>query len=107
MQLRVRKIAQAGSGGSHVTIYDADVQLIGDGVQVEVVNVDPKDTMQADVDAARNAIQFGAEKVLRPRGQGAIIRIDRLVIHPVDFKPRKYEQYTTEVLTRLLVEAEL
>jgi hypothetical protein len=33
---------------------------------------------------------------------GAVIRIDRIVLHPVDFKPRKFEQYTAEELRRLV-----
>jgi hypothetical protein len=69
-----------------------------------VLSVDPQDAQPADVDAARDAIQRGAEKVLQPLEQGALIRVWRLVIHSVDFKPQKFEQYTMEELARVLGE---
>jgi hypothetical protein len=104
LELSIHKVAQAASGGSHVTIYEAEVEFVASGVQVEVLGVHPNDALPAYVDVARDAIRRGAEKVLQSRGQGAIIRIKRLVIHPIDFKPRKFEQYTAEELARLLAE---
>jgi hypothetical protein len=104
LKLRVRKVAQAASGGSHVTIYEAEVELVSGEVQVEVLGVEPKEALPVEVDAARDAIRRGAEQVLQPRGLGAIIRVERLVIHPVDFKSRQFERYTAEALQRLLAE---
>jgi hypothetical protein len=104
MQLRVHKVVQAASGGSHVTIYEAEIEIVPGGVQVEILGVYPEDAFPEGVDAARDAIRRGAERVLQPRGLGAIIRVQRVVIHPVDFKAKKFEQYTVEELTRLLGE---
>ncbi len=103
MELRVRKIRQASSGASHIVIYDAEIQLTSEGVQVEILNP-PEDAYPGEVDAAREAIQRGPEKVLQPRGQGAIIRVSGVVIHPVDFKSWAFERYTAEALERLLEE---
>jgi hypothetical protein len=103
LELRVHKVCQTASGGSHVTIYEADIELVAGGV-VEVVSPYPEDADPADVDRAKEAIRRGAEEVLRPRGLGAIIRVGRVVIHPIDFKPRRFEQYTVEELRRVLAE---
>ncbi len=102
MELRVHKVQQTASGGSHVTIYEAEVELTSSGVQIELSGDSPKEADPADVTAALEAIRRGAEQVLLPRGQGALIRVGRLVIHPVDFKPRVFEQQTVTELARLL-----
>jgi hypothetical protein len=104
LELHVRKIVQTASGGSHVTIFDATLELVPGNVQVEVLSVDPQDAQPADVDAARDAIRRGAEQVLQPLEQGARIRVWRLVIHPIDFKPLRFEQYTALELARVLGE---
>lgn len=102
MELRVHKVQQMASGGSHVTIYEAEVELVSGGVQIEMSGVYPQEADPADVKAALEGIRRGAEQVLSPRGQGAIIRVGRIVIHPVDFKPRMFEQQTAVELARLL-----
>ena len=104
LELRIRKIAQAASGGSHVTIYKADVQLTAGTVRVDVAGVEPRDTAPEDVEAARAAIHRGAENVLIPMGLGADIRVRRIVIHPVDFKPHQFERYTAEEFRRMLAD---
>jgi DNA/RNA-binding domain of Phe-tRNA-synthetase-like protein len=105
LELHVRKIVQTASGGSHVTIFDAEIELTPSDVRVEVLSVSPENAAQEDVDAARAAIQRGAEQVLQPLQQGSVIRVWSLVIHPIDFKPQRFEQYTTEELARVLGEA--
>lgn len=102
MKLRVHKVVQTSSGGDHVTIYEAVVDLVPGKVEVEILGVYPKDAHSDDVVAATDAIRRGAAKVLESRGLGAIIRLERVVIHPVDFKPRKFEQHTAEELIRIL-----
>ena len=104
MELRVHKVAQAASGGSHVTIYEAEIDLVPGDVEVEILGVHPKDASPDGVSAAKDAIRRGAERVLKPRGFGAVIRVQRVVIHPVDFKASKFELYTAEELTRVLEE---
>jgi hypothetical protein len=104
MDLRVHRVQQRSSGGDHVTIYDADIELVAGNVDVQVVivGVDPTDADPDAVGSAKEAIRRGAAKVLQPRGIGAIIRVQRLVVHSVDFKPRRFEQHTAEELQRLL-----
>ena len=104
LELRVHKVQQAGSGGSHVTIYEAQVELTPGGVVVEIAGIDPRDAEPAYVEAAREAIRRGAEEALGPVGSGAIIRVSRVVIHDVDFKPRRFERHTAEEFRRLLAE---
>jgi hypothetical protein len=104
LELRVHQVAQGASGGSHVTVYEAEVELTPGGVVVEIAGVHPCDAEPRDVEAARDAIRSGAEEALRLIGSGAIIRVRRVVIHIVDFKPRQFERHTAEELHRLLAE---
>jgi len=102
LELRLREVCQTSSGGSHVTIYEADIDLIPEEVRVEVTGVHPADADANAVACAREAIRAGAAKVLLRRGLGALIRVRRVVVHPVDFKPRRFEQHTAEAVERLL-----
>lgn len=102
MELRVYKVNQASSGGSHVTIYEAEFDLVPGVVVVDIATIDPSDARPVDVEAARRAIQKGAEEALRSTGFGANVRVRHLVIHPVDFKAWRLEQHTAEELGRLL-----
>lgn len=103
MDIHVYKVNRFASGASHVTIFDADVELGGVGVKVEVLATEPADAPQEAIEAARRAIQRGAERILEPKEQGATIRVKRLVIHPIDFKPNAFERYTAEALDRLMI----
>jgi hypothetical protein len=102
LELQVYKVVPAASGGSHVTIYEAEVKLVPGESEVQVLGVQQKGALPGAVEAATDAIRRGAEQVLHPLGLGAIIRVRRIVLHPVDFKPRMFEQYTAEELTNLL-----
>jgi hypothetical protein len=104
MELHVRRVVQSASGGDHVTIFDAEVEIGTDSIHVEILNVVPMDAQPGEVEAVREAIRRGAEQVLKPLGKGATIRVQSVVVHPVDCNPRKFEQYTAEELSRLLVE---
>ena len=100
MELRVHKVVQTACG--HVTIYEADVELVPGEVRVEVATTYPTDADPTLVTAATEAIRRGAERVLQPRSQGAIIRVARLVVHPIDFWASTFERYTAEELARVL-----
>jgi hypothetical protein len=104
LELRVHKVVQTASGGSHVTIYEAELTLLDGSVQVEIVAVDPPDADSIAVEAARDAIQRGAAAALQPYNKGAIIRVEHIVIHPVDFWARRFEQYTVEAVRQLLAQ---
>lgn len=103
MTIRVHEVNQTASGGSFVCIFDADIELNASGdVQVVVASVDPPDTPSDLIESASEAIREGAKQVLHPRGQGAFIKIVRLVIHMIDFKPSKFTFYTIRELQTLL-----
>lgn len=104
MELRVREVCQTSSGGDHVTIYDADIGIVP-GERVEVASVDPPDADAEAVASAREAIRAGPAKALSPHELGAIIRVRRLVVHPFDFKSRRFELHTTEAIQRILANA--
>jgi hypothetical protein len=102
LELRVHKIVQNSSGGDHVTIYEADMELIPENVEVSVLGATPAHVEFGDYEAAIEAIRKGAERVLQPLQLGAMIRIRRIVLHPVDFKARKFELCTAEEVRRLM-----
>lgn len=102
MKLRVHKVQQAASGGSHVTSYEADLEFVSDGAGVQVFGSEPRDAWPGCYQQATDSIRKGAEQVLQPLGLAAVIRISRIVLHPVDFKPRKFEQHTAEELRCLV-----
>jgi len=93
MELHVRRIVQSASGGDYVTILDAEAEIGTDSMLVEILNVVPKDAQAGEVEAVREAIRRGAEQVLTPLGKGATIRVQSVVVHPVDCNPRKFEQW--------------
>ncbi|WP_148040891.1 hypothetical protein [Montanilutibacter psychrotolerans] len=101
MQLNVGKVSQMASGGSHVVICEADLELLREPhTVVEVDRVQPPDSDPELIEMARLAILRGAEHVLGPRGQGATIKVRRLVINPIDFKPDRFMAFTAEELER-------
>jgi hypothetical protein len=107
LELRVHKVQQAASGGSHVTIYEADVEFVSGSAGVQVLGSEPRDGLPGCYQQAVESIRKRAEQVLGPLGVGAVIRIGRIVLHPVDFKPRKFELYTAEELRRLVEQSQV
>ena len=106
MLLRVRHVRQSGPL-SYIVKYVAEVEVTPGNLRVvvEVLSTVPDDadpTLVADAADAADAIRRGAESVLHPRGSGAIMRLQGLCIHDVDFAPRKFEQHTAEELSRAI-----
>jgi hypothetical protein len=103
MQLRVNEVNQAASGGSYVCIFDAEVDLDSSGeVRVVVEAVEPPETQAEFIESARVAIRAGALHALEAKGIGASIRITRLVVHLVDFKPSRFTLYAAREMKKLL-----
>jgi len=104
MDIQVSRSCVAASSGSFVVKFEAAVELLATErkVYVEIVSVLPPDADPRWVDNARESIRRGAESVLTPLGMGATICVRRVVIHPVDFKPAKYEQFTAEEFRRII-----
>jgi hypothetical protein len=102
LKLCVRAVCQSSSAGDHVTVYEADIKVATGIVTVEISGVEPPDADSIDVERAREAIRCGVEEVLLPRKLGATVHVNRIVIHPIDFKPRRFQRHTVEELRRLL-----
>lgn len=103
MRLSVQEANQAASGGSFVCIFDADIELNSTGdISVSVESVDPPDSETEYITAASEAIREGAAFVLEPLGQGAAIRVTRLVVNYIDFKPSRFTLYTAREFKRLV-----
>jgi len=103
MQLNVKHSAFGASGGSYLVRYRADV-AISDSSQITVVvaSTYPNDPAPEDVARAADAIREGIERVLAARNLGATVTVYDLAIHPVDFKPQKFADWTASDLERLL-----
>lgn len=102
MQLNVRDVNQTASGPSYVVIYDADIELDeAPRINVHVLAVEPPDTDPELIEAARLAILEGASTVLNPLARGAVIRVQRLVVHSVDFHPKRFVRSTAVELRRV------
>lgn len=103
MLLQVRQVRQSGPF-SFIVKYVAvvDVTPGQPRVVVEVLSTVPEDADPTLVAEAVDAIRRGAKSVLHPRGSGAIMRLQGLCIHDVDFAPLKFEQCTAEELSRAL-----
>ncbi|MEL7512308.1 MAG: hypothetical protein AAGM27_09200 [Cyanobacteria bacterium J06554_3] len=102
LQLKVHKVCQSASGGSHVTIYQADVELVPAENGIQVLGQAPADDIGKCFEEARDAICAGAELVLSPKGLGAVIRINSICLHPIDFKPLQFKICTASALKALL-----
>src|SRR4051812_33712511 len=59
LELRVHEVCQTSSGGSHVTIYEADIDLAPGEVAVEVASVYPAGADPDTVSSAWEAIRAG------------------------------------------------
>ena len=101
----VREIHQAGSGGSHVVKYSAEMEIL-EGSQpfsVEIVSVYPPGWLASDAtETSRQMIERGAVRAFEGTGRAARIRVRDFVIHPVDWKPRYVEEYTFRALRGIL-----
>jgi hypothetical protein len=105
LELRVHEVCQISSGGSHVTVYEAEIDFTAGAVQVDIASDCLVDGDSVALPAAREAIRRGANAVLESRGIGAVILIRRIVLHPIDFNPRRFQKHTALEIVRLLDES--
>jgi len=101
----VCEVHQAGSGGSHLVKYSAEMDIVDlpEPFSVEMQSVYPLEWASGEaVELARQMIQRGAVRAFEGTGKAARIRVKDFVIHPVDFKPRYVEEYTFQVLRNVL-----
>jgi hypothetical protein len=106
MNYEIREVHQAASGGSHVVIYQAELEVLNDPntVEVTVLNLRPEmfERSEDGRALAAESIRSGAIVALSEFGKGARIEARNFVIHPVDFKPSLCAKYTAMAIRRLL-----
>jgi len=101
MELRIYKVAQAASGGSHVTIFEAEVELVPGGVRVEIAATHPPDADPADTAAAREPSARSGAGVAAARPRCDHPR--EAASHPPGrLQDVRFEQYTAEEFARVL-----
>jgi hypothetical protein len=105
LSFEVREIHQTASGGSHVVMYSAEMDLL-DGSEpfsVEMLSVDPPEYASTEVaEIGRQMIQRAAVRAFEGTGKAARIRVREFVIHDTDFRARYVEEYTFRVLRGVL-----
>jgi len=87
-------VQQAASGGSHVTIYEANVEFVSGSPAVHVFGLEPEDAEPGCFQQATESIRRGAEQVLGPFGLRRRNLHSSNVLHPIDFNPHQFERYT-------------
>lgn len=102
MELKVLQKNFNASFGSYLVDYQAEFETRRNDISVQVFVTEAVNADSGQVEAARQAIQRGAEQALQPKGLGAFIKIHRLNIHPVDFKSEMFERFTVEQVSHLL-----
>ena len=110
LELQLRFVRQATGAGEYIVIYNAMVELNDQAGSIEFteVGIDPADHPDAEtINITLEHIKTGMNSVLEPRGLGARVRIHGLLIHPIDWRPERYEQHTRETLERTLQEHKL
>ena len=107
MHLKVHKVQQASSAGSHVTIFEAVFDFVPNGGVTVSMTCEVPEADKKDADRAVEAIKYGFESAIldnRLENMGAEVRVEKIVIHPVDFKPRMFAFYTSKAVRGLLKE---
>jgi hypothetical protein len=95
LSFQVREVRQAGPI-SYIVKYEADMELVEgpQPVSVEMVNVFPPDAAADQAEVGRQMVQRGAVRALEGTGKSARIRVRDFAIHPVDFHPKRIEEFT-------------
>lgn len=103
IELKIHEVRQNAGGGSSVVIFDAEIHFTASGqTTVHVDSVEPADTDPVLVEEAKRGILAGIAHVLEPLDKSASVRVRRLVVNPVDFKPSRFTLLTALELKRLL-----
>ncbi|MFI4862324.1 MAG: hypothetical protein ACIAXF_16790 [Phycisphaerales bacterium JB063] len=100
----VREISQAASGGSYVVGYTAEVEVTDNPASIEVVVLSTKPA-NADPEFVADAIQHtreGFADVLQPMNRGARVQLADLLLHDVDYKPRRQREFSAKHLSAAL-----
>lgn len=106
MNYSVSESRQTSGGGDYIVKYDADVELLSHGrdITVEVLSTVPPNAEPRRIEEIRECIQRGVELAMGANGQGCVMRLSKLAVHPVDFKPTKFEEITARELRRAIAE---
>lgn len=99
LRFKVSRCAQTSGGGDYIVKFDAIVELIPDGSTSVVIESLHERSDRSLQEAARIAILDGFRSVLEQNNLKANCRVENLVLHPVDFKPRKFADCSAEALS--------
>jgi hypothetical protein len=103
-------IHESVNGGDHVVKYEAVLALSDEQgpVRAELMSLVPSDADDQQVQLAVESVERGARSALAGRsalsGRAAVVRLYNFVIHPIDFRAYKCEQYTSRVIEAVLRE---
>ncbi len=94
IDFNVREVRQTSSAADYIVSYTARVSLDS---ETSEVSVSVNSTIPADADGdmvvdAAELIRSAVATVLS--GRGAHVTLEKLVIHPVDFSPKKFTEHT-------------
>ena len=103
--LCIHQVVQTSSGGDHVTIYESSLEFTKtEGIVVTLETDAVVEAQYASQDALQSALDSigeGVTRALDTRAVGAHIRVMRLVLHPIDFKPLMFRKLTEKAVTNL------
>ena len=63
-------------------------------VSVDMLSLVPLDAAPEQAEVGRRMVQRGAVRALEGTGKSARIRVRDFAIHPVDFHPKRIEEFT-------------
>ena len=106
VNLHIWKSRQASGAFEHVVGYDAELELSAGSTSVEVELLSfyggfPEPSAD-DTRSALDYIRRAMEAVVLSLGLGGYAGVSNLCIHPVDFVPRMFEQYTKQELQSVI-----
>ena len=102
LQLCVRVVKQTSGAFEHVVIFDAELYLFDNTSEIELIFIPSASRLYGveprDEQIAVDFIKKGIQDVLAGSKLGALVQISGLRIHPVDFIPEKFREYTASHL---------
>jgi len=98
----VSEVCQTASGGSYFVKYQARVPEEPHLKAVYIKSTVPADADNELLQSGQQAMARGTAKALSAMGQGFDLTVTDFVVHPIDFKPSKVEQFTQQAVTEAL-----
>jgi hypothetical protein len=106
--LNVRETKQTSGWGDYIVIYSANVTLLDEGDEVDVLLLDtfPTQAPAEAVEIFRLAIHRGMVRALETRAVGAQVQVRKFAFHPTDSKAARIEDVTYRAMLAALSKSE-